>query len=294
MTTVPSVADAGPDEASGGRTPVLEAAGITVRFGGLTALADVAIEVEPGRIAGLVGPNGAGKSTLLGVLSGLLRPNSGRVRLRGEDITNCSPRSRASKGLARTFQQPELFLGLTVREHLVLADRARVGARPSLARHVRSPLLASAFHGGERARQPDPRVAAPDAGGERPGGRPATRRRPPGRGRTRPGERSAGPAPRRTVVRARHEGLGEPPGCLRADRRRGRPSALADHRRARRRSGARALALGVRARLRGAHRGRHAGGDPQRPCRPGRLSRRQRSPADRTAGSVQPAKLEPS
>ncbi len=109
--------------------PALAAHEITVRFGGLTALSQVSIEVKPGSIAGLVGPNGAGKSTLLAVLSGLLRPNSGRVRLRGADITNVSCRARASKGLARTFQQPELFMGLTVREHLMLAHRARVSPR---------------------------------------------------------------------------------------------------------------------------------------------------------------------
>jgi ABC-type branched-subunit amino acid transport system ATPase component len=109
--------------------PALAAHEITVRFGGLTALSQVSIEVKPGSIAGLVGPNGAGKSTLLAVLSGLLRPNSGRVRLRGADITNVSCRARASRGLARTFQQPELFMGLTVREHLTLAHRARVSPR---------------------------------------------------------------------------------------------------------------------------------------------------------------------
>jgi ABC-type branched-subunit amino acid transport system ATPase component len=126
VTTVPAATDAGPAEISAELTPALEAEGVTVRFGGLSALTDVSIEVKPGRIVGLVGPNGAGKSTLLGVLSGLLRPSSGRVRLHGEDVTNASPRARASKGLARTFQQPELFMGLTVREHLILAYRARV------------------------------------------------------------------------------------------------------------------------------------------------------------------------
>jgi ABC-type branched-subunit amino acid transport system ATPase component len=104
----------------------LAAREITVRFGGLTALSDVSVEVQPGQIAGLVGPNGAGKSTLLAVLSGLLRPNHGQVHLHGDDVTNASCRARARKGLARTFQQPELFMGLTVREHLMLAHRARV------------------------------------------------------------------------------------------------------------------------------------------------------------------------
>jgi ABC-type branched-subunit amino acid transport system ATPase component len=109
-----------------GPTSALVAEGITVRFGGLLALNAVSIDVAPGAIAGLVGPNGAGKSTLLGVLSGLQRPNAGQVWLQGRDVTGSSPRARAGRGLARTFQQPELFLGLTVREHMVVAHRARV------------------------------------------------------------------------------------------------------------------------------------------------------------------------
>ncbi len=111
---------------TGAQSAALVASDITVRFGGLTALSQVTLEVERGSIVGLVGPNGAGKSTLLSVLSGLLKPNSGRVWLLGEDVTTTSVRSRAARGLARTFQQPELFMGLTVREHLVLAHRARV------------------------------------------------------------------------------------------------------------------------------------------------------------------------
>ena len=109
--------------------PVLSARGITVQFGGLRALSDVDLDVAPRSIAGLVGPNGAGKTTMLGVLSGLQRPTAGRVWLRGEDVTNASPQARARRGLARTFQQPELFLGLTVREHLVLAYRVRFERR---------------------------------------------------------------------------------------------------------------------------------------------------------------------
>jgi ABC-type branched-subunit amino acid transport system ATPase component len=105
--------------------PALAAREVTVRFGGLMALSEVSLEVAPGRIAGLVGPNGAGKSTLLAVLSGLLRPDAGHVELFGEDVTKASARRRAQRGVARTFQQPETFQGLTVREHLVLAYRAR-------------------------------------------------------------------------------------------------------------------------------------------------------------------------
>jgi ABC-type branched-subunit amino acid transport system ATPase component len=109
----------------GEEVPTLTATGVTVNFGGLTALSEVDIAVSNGRITGLVGPNGAGKTTLFSVLSGLLRPNSGHVFLSGEDITKTTPQVRARRGLARTFQQPELFMGLTVREHLVLAHRVR-------------------------------------------------------------------------------------------------------------------------------------------------------------------------
>ncbi|MGA7417926.1 MAG: ABC transporter ATP-binding protein [Acidimicrobiales bacterium] len=109
--------------------PVLSATGVTVRFGGLVALSDVSLEVPASTIVGLVGPNGAGKSTLFAVLSGLLAPAGGRVSLGGVDVTKSSPQVRARKGMARTFQQPELFLGLTVREHLVLAHRVRFARR---------------------------------------------------------------------------------------------------------------------------------------------------------------------
>jgi branched-chain amino acid transport system ATP-binding protein len=121
MTTVeatePSAVDTG--------APAIEARNVTVRFGGLVALNDVSLSVPPASIVGLVGPNGAGKTTLFGVLSGLLHPNAGEVYLGGQKITNKSPSKRARLGLARTFQQLELFMGLTVREHVVLGYRVR-------------------------------------------------------------------------------------------------------------------------------------------------------------------------
>jgi branched-chain amino acid transport system ATP-binding protein len=106
-------------------TPRLEARGVTVRFGGLVALRNVDLAVPGESIVGLVGPNGAGKSTLFGVLSGLLRPTAGSVLMDGEDVSGSTPQKRAGRGLARTFQHPELFSSLTVREHLVLAYRMR-------------------------------------------------------------------------------------------------------------------------------------------------------------------------
>ena len=105
--------------------PRLQARGVTVRFGGLVALKDVDLEVPSQSIVGLVGPNGAGKSTLFAVLSGLLKPTAGSVLMSGDDVTRTSPQKRAGRGLARTFQHPELFSSLTVREHVVLAYRMR-------------------------------------------------------------------------------------------------------------------------------------------------------------------------
>jgi branched-chain amino acid transport system ATP-binding protein len=105
--------------------PRLEARGVTVRFGGLVALKSVDIAVPGQSIVGLVGPNGAGKSTLFAVLSGLLKPTAGSVFMDGVDVTRATAQKRAARHLARTFQHPELFSSLTVREHLVLAYRMR-------------------------------------------------------------------------------------------------------------------------------------------------------------------------
>ena len=83
--------------------PVLEGRGISVRFGGLTALDDVSIEIPAQAIVGLVGPNGAGKTTLIGVLTGLIAPTKGQVRLAGADVTSLSPQGRARRGISAHF-----------------------------------------------------------------------------------------------------------------------------------------------------------------------------------------------
>ena len=106
-------------------TPRLACRGVTVRFGGLLAVNDVDLTVPPATIVGLVGPNGAGKSTLFGVLSGLIRPTQGTVLMDGADVTHSRPQVRAARGLARTFQHPEIFTGMSVRDHLVIAHRAK-------------------------------------------------------------------------------------------------------------------------------------------------------------------------
>jgi ABC-type branched-subunit amino acid transport system ATPase component len=112
---------------------------IHVNFGGIAALSRVSLSVQAQSIVGLVGPNGAGKSTFFSVVSGLLRPDRGEVTLFGQDATKMSPQTRCRLGLGRTFQQPELFIGLTVREHLMLAYRIR---------HSRSRLWKDVFAAG--------------------------------------------------------------------------------------------------------------------------------------------------
>ena len=105
------------------RPDILSGTQISVNFRGLKALQGVDIHVPAGAIVGLVGPNGAGKSTLLGVLSGDVSAQQGVVRLGGKDVSGLAPEARVRRGLARTFQLPQLFDELTVREHLTLPRR---------------------------------------------------------------------------------------------------------------------------------------------------------------------------
>ncbi|MFB6154068.1 MAG: ABC transporter ATP-binding protein [Halodesulfurarchaeum sp.] len=100
---------------------------VVKRFGGLTALDGVSFDVPEGAITGLIGPNGAGKSTLFNCITGIHGPDAGAIRLRGEDITNKPPETIAAKGVGRTFQTPEIFRGMTVRENLAFAATAQTG-----------------------------------------------------------------------------------------------------------------------------------------------------------------------
>jgi branched-chain amino acid transport system ATP-binding protein len=106
---------------------LLESTGVCKRFSGITALDDVSITVEPGEPVGLIGPNGAGKTTFFNCLLGILRPDRGRVRFNGRDITRMPVYRRSRLGFGRTFQRVELFTGMTVRDHLFVAERARHG-----------------------------------------------------------------------------------------------------------------------------------------------------------------------
>jgi branched-chain amino acid transport system ATP-binding protein len=106
---------------------LLESTGICKRFSGITALDDVSIRVEPGEAVGLIGPNGAGKTTFFNCLLGMLRSDRGRVTFNGRDITHMPVYKRARLGFGRTFQRVELFTGMTVRDHLLVAERSRLG-----------------------------------------------------------------------------------------------------------------------------------------------------------------------
>ena len=98
----------------------LEVKDITLRFGGVTAIKGVGFKVEQGTIHAIIGPNGAGKTSMLNCISGVYRPQEGRIALDGKDITTLSPYARTGLGLARTFQNIALFKGMTVLDNLLI------------------------------------------------------------------------------------------------------------------------------------------------------------------------------
>lgn len=130
----------------------LEARGISVRFGGLTALDDVSLSLSSSEVVGLIGPNGAGKTTLINVLSGFQAPASGSLRLDGHAIDRLSPPQRARRGLARTFQAVRLFPDLPVIENVEVAALAR-GATRAQARTRARELLEWMGVGGKAAQR---------------------------------------------------------------------------------------------------------------------------------------------
>ncbi|WP_256545908.1 ABC transporter ATP-binding protein [Halobellus inordinatus] len=110
---------------------VLRTDGVTKRFGGLTAVDDVDVEVQKGEIVGLIGPNGAGKSTLFNCITGTLSADEGRVYLQGQDVTDWPEYKIARAGLGRMFQETRIFGDMTVRKNLLLAAQeggANVGS----------------------------------------------------------------------------------------------------------------------------------------------------------------------
>lgn len=98
----------------------------TIKFGGLTAVNEVDFEVKEGAIFGLIGPNGAGKTTLFNIISGVYAPTSGKIYLNGEDITGLPPFKICCKGIARTYQNINLFHSLTVMENVKIGCHTKV------------------------------------------------------------------------------------------------------------------------------------------------------------------------
>ncbi len=101
---------------------------VTRRFGGVVAVDDVSLGVESGQISGLIGPNGAGKTTLFNLITRLNRPDSGEIEFDGESLLSTPPHRVVRRGIARTFQNVELFPTMTVLENVLVGSHAR-GAR---------------------------------------------------------------------------------------------------------------------------------------------------------------------
>ncbi len=101
----------------------LQIDGLTKRFGGVTAVSNVSLRLAPGRIHGLIGPNGSGKTTLFNCITGMERPDAGRVLLGGERIDRLRPWQIARKGVGRTFQVTRVFPELTALENLLVVTR---------------------------------------------------------------------------------------------------------------------------------------------------------------------------
>ncbi len=120
-----------PPQTDGDSGDVLELSEVTVRFGGLVAADKISLHAKRGAITGLIGPNGAGKTTTFNATSGLIRASSGRVLLNGRDVTRFGPARRARLGLGRTFQEMNLFDGMSVFENIaVVSDAQDAGSLP--------------------------------------------------------------------------------------------------------------------------------------------------------------------
>ncbi|MBR0937945.1 ABC transporter ATP-binding protein [Bradyrhizobium jicamae] len=119
---------------------LLEAREITKAFGSFKAVDAASVTLEPGDILGLIGPNGAGKSTFFNCLTGDLQTTSGQVLFEGHDITRATPEARARLGLARTFQVPQTFEGMTVLENVMIGAFLRSSHRAEAESKARAVL----------------------------------------------------------------------------------------------------------------------------------------------------------
>jgi branched-chain amino acid transport system ATP-binding protein len=122
---------------------ILTVAGVSKRFGGVTAVRDVSLAIPQGAIVSVIGPNGAGKTSLVNMISGFYRPSAGRIALDGREITRKRPHQIAALGIARTFQNIALFSGLSVLDNIMLGRHV----------HMRSGVLSSVIYWGLAQRE---------------------------------------------------------------------------------------------------------------------------------------------
>jgi len=108
---------------------MLEVEGLSKHFGGVRAAHGVRLSLQEGKIASLIGPNGAGKTTLFAMITGFHKPDEGRVRFAGEDITGLPPEAIARRGMVRTFQTVQPFAGQTVRQNIAVGAHLRIASR---------------------------------------------------------------------------------------------------------------------------------------------------------------------
>lgn len=107
--------------------PILSVKGLNKSYGAIQAVRDVSFEVMPGEIFGVIGPNGSGKTTMFNSMLGQIRPDSGQIFLKGEDITQLNPQELSMKGVGRTFQTLQVFGNMTVRDNLIVAAQEHQG-----------------------------------------------------------------------------------------------------------------------------------------------------------------------
>ena len=105
---------------------LLQVEKMTHYFGGLRAVYDYNLKIEPGQVRGLIGPNGAGKTTIFNLISGIHQPSEGSIRLEGDELVGLQPYQIASMGLGRTFQNLLLWRHMTVLEHVIMARYSRM------------------------------------------------------------------------------------------------------------------------------------------------------------------------
>lgn len=107
--------------------PVLEIKGLTQRFGGLTAVSDFNVALQPGELAGLIGPNGAGKTTVFNLVSGFYQPSAGEIRIAGKPTAGLKPHKVTALGVARTFQNIRLWNEMSVLDNIRVAQHGTLG-----------------------------------------------------------------------------------------------------------------------------------------------------------------------